>query len=69
MRMFQHSRKRYNQVAYGSKLRYLGWGALYTVPQFVGSQSFFFSFLSSGGWGKIKLQLTTLPRIFIRVVC
>ena len=28
---------------------------------------FFFS--SSGGWGKIKLELTTLPRIFIRVVC
>ena len=25
--------------------------------------------LSSGGWGKIKLKLTTLPRIFIRVVC
>ena len=24
---------------------------------------------SSGGWGKIKLNLTTLPRIFIRVVC
>ena len=29
----------------------------------------FFFFLSSGGWGKIKLKLTTLPRIFIRVVC
>ena len=28
---------------------------------------YFFS--SSGGWGKIKLELTTLPRIFIRVVC
>ena len=28
-----------------------------------------FFFLFSGGWGKIKLQLTTLPRIFIRVVC
>ena len=27
-----------------------------------------FFFLSSGGWGKIKLKLTTLPRIFIRVV-
>ena len=26
-------------------------------------------FLSSGGWGKIKLKLTTLLRIFIRVVC
>ena len=34
------------------------------------SLSFFlFFFFSSGGWGKIKLQLTTLPRIFIRVVC
>ena len=31
--------------------------------------SFSFSFISSGGWGKIKLKLTTLPRIFIRVVC
>ena len=30
---------------------------------------FFVRFLSSGGWGKIKLKLTTLPRIFIRVVC
>ena len=31
---------------------------------------FFFFFLSSGGWEKIKLyELTTLPRIFIRVVC
>ena len=30
---------------------------------------FCFVFLSSGGWGKIKLKLTTLPRIFIRVVC
>ena len=30
---------------------------------------FFFFFLSSGGWGKIKLELTTLPRIFIHVVC
>ena len=29
----------------------------------------FFIFSSSGGWGKIKLELTTLPRIFIRVVC
>ena len=29
----------------------------------------FFFFLSSGGWVKIKLQLTTLPRTFIRVVC
>ena len=29
----------------------------------------FFFFVSSGGWGKIKLWLTTLPRIFIRVVC
>ena len=26
-------------------------------------------FSSSGGWGNIKLKLTTLPRIFIRVVC
>ena len=26
--------------------------------------SSFFLFLSSGGWGKIKLKLTTLPRIF-----
>ena len=24
---------------------------------------------SSGGWGKIKLELTTLPRIFFHVVC
>ena len=31
--------------------------------------TFFFFSLSSGGWGKIKLKLTTLPRIFIRVVC
>ena len=31
--------------------------------------AFFFFFQSSGGWGKIKLKLTTLPRIFIRVVC
>ena len=31
--------------------------------------SFSFFFLSSGGWGKIKLLLTTLPRISIRVVC
>ena len=31
--------------------------------------AFFFLFLSSGGWGKLKLKLTTLPRIFIRVVC
>ena len=30
---------------------------------------FFFFFLSSGGWRKIKHKLTTLPRIFIRVVC
>ena len=30
---------------------------------------FFFFFSSSGGWGKIKLKLTTLPRVFIRVVC
>ena len=30
---------------------------------------FFLYFSSSGGWGKIKLKLTTLPRIFIRVVC
>ena len=30
---------------------------------------FFFFFSSSGGRGKIKLKLTTLPRIFIRVVC
>ena len=29
---------------------------------------FFFFFSSSGGWEKIKLKLTTLPRIFIRVV-
>ena len=29
----------------------------------------FFLFLSFGGWGKMKLKLTTLPRIFIRVVC
>ena len=28
----------------------------------------FFFYSSSGGWGKIKLELTTLPRIFIRVV-
>ena len=28
-----------------------------------------FFFLPSSGWGKIKLKLTTLPRIFIRVVC
>ena len=27
-----------------------------------------FFFFSSGGWGKIKLKLTTLPRTFIRVV-
>ena len=32
-------------------------------------QLFFFFFSFSGGWGKIKLKLTTLPRIFIRVVC
>ena len=25
---------------------------------------FFFFFQSSGGWGNIKLKLTTLPRIF-----
>ena len=33
--------------------------------------SFSILFLSSGGWEKkkIKLRLTTLPRIFIRVVC
>ena len=30
---------------------------------------FFFFFSFSGGWGKIKLKLTTLPRIFIHVVC
>ena len=29
---------------------------------------YLFVFLSSGGWGKIKLKLTTLTRIFIRVV-
>ena len=29
----------------------------------------FVLFLSSGGLGKIKRKLTTLPRIFIRVVC
>ena len=29
----------------------------------------FFVFLSSGGWGKKRLKLTTLPRIFIRVAC
>ena len=28
-----------------------------------------FFFLSSGGWGIIIVSLTTLPRIFIRVVC
>ena len=28
-----------------------------------------FFFLSAGGWGKIKPKLTTLPRIFIHVVC
>ena len=26
----------------------------------------FFFFSSSGGWGKMKVKLTTLPRIFIR---
>ena len=30
---------------------------------------FFFFLIPSGGWGKIKPKLTTLPRIFIRVVC
>ena len=30
---------------------------------------FFFLFLSSGGWGKKMLWLTTLPLFFIRVVC
>ena len=29
----------------------------------------FFLFSSSGGWGKIKLKLTTLPRIFIHHAC
>ena len=29
----------------------------------------FFFFLSSGGWGIIKLKLTTLPCISISVVC
>ena len=29
---------------------------------------FIFYFSSAGGWGKIKLYLTTLPRIFIRVL-
>ena len=33
------------------------------------SLGFFLFFSSSGGWGKIKLQLTTIPRIFIHVVC
>ena len=36
---------------------------------FLFRHTFFFFFSSSGGWGKIKLKLTTLPRIFIRVVC
>ena len=31
--------------------------------------TFYVLFLSSGGWAKIKLKLTTLPRIFIHVVC
>ena len=35
----------------------------------VSSVTILFFFLSSGGWGIIKLELTTLPRIFIRVVC
>ena len=30
---------------------------------------FFFFFSPSGGWGKIKLKLPILARIFIRVVC
>ena len=29
---------------------------------------FFFPRLSSGGWGKLELRLTTLPRVFIRSV-
>ena len=33
------------------------------------SKRYFYFFLSSGGWGKIKLKLTTLSRIFVRVVC
>ena len=28
-----------------------------------------FFFLSSGRWGKTKIKLTTLPRIFMHVVC
>ena len=30
---------------------------------------FFLIILFSGGWGKLKLKLTTLPRIFIHVMC
>ena len=29
----------------------------------------FFLFSSSGGWGKIKLKLTTRPRFFTHVAC
>ena len=29
----------------------------------------YIDYISSGGWGKVKLKLTTLPRISIRVVC
>ena len=28
-----------------------------------------FFLYSNGGWGKIMVKLTTLPRILIRVVC
>ena len=49
---------------------------LYIEPYFpTASKVFFYRFFfviffkSSGGWGKIKLKLTTLPRISINVVC
>ena len=38
-------------------------------PLFIYLFIYLFSFSSFGEWGKIKLELTTLPRIFIRVVC
>ena len=30
---------------------------------------YYYYYLSSGGWGKITVKLTTLQRIFIHVVC
>ena len=51
-----------------TRLHRLGMIAAWLLSDNIRSSNFF-CFSSSGGWGKLKLKLTTLPRIFIRVVC